>query len=101
MSGQRSRSTASGRKRRRARRGRCTRQLKCARQAWRPPPRIDLAAIRMRCRERVEVEDAYEKLASTGLPYGPSFQGLQALWHGSSEAIAELSLPEDVDGADR
>jgi acyl transferase domain-containing protein/surfactin synthase thioesterase subunit/acyl carrier protein len=64
-------------------------------------PRIDLAAVRMRCLERVEVEQAYEGLSSTGLPYGPSFQGLQALWNGTNEAVAEVSLPEGVDGAER
>src|SRR5262249_58849140 len=64
-------------------------------------PRIDLAAARMRCLERVEVEQAYEELSSTGLRYGPSFQGMQTLWHGTNEAVAELSLPEGVDGAER
>ena len=62
---------------------------------------IDLAAIRARCVDRVEVRDVYEKLSPAGLPYGPSFQGLQALWHGASEAIAEVVLPEGVDGAQR
>jgi len=55
----------------------------------------------MRCLERVEVEQAYEGLSSTGLPYGPSFQGLQALRYGTNEAVAEVSLPEGVDGAER
>src|SRR5262245_24221889 len=55
----------------------------------------------MRCLERVEVEQAYEELSSTGLRYGPSFQGMQTLWHGTNEAVAELSLPEGVDGAER
>jgi NADPH:quinone reductase-like Zn-dependent oxidoreductase/acyl carrier protein len=63
--------------------------------------RIDLAAVRGRCTERVEVAQAYEAFASAGLGYGPAFQGLQSLWRGANEAIAEVSLPDGVEGAER
>jgi acyl transferase domain-containing protein len=63
--------------------------------------RIDLAAVRARCGERVEAAQAYEAFASVGLDYGPAFQGLQTLWRGTSEALAEVSLPEGVEGAER
>jgi acyl transferase domain-containing protein len=64
-------------------------------------PRIDLAAVRARCAEAAEVAQAYEGFASIGLDYGPAFQGLQSLWRGRSEALAEVSLPESVEGAER
>ena len=63
--------------------------------------RIDLAAVRARCSERVEVSQAYEGFASIGLDYGPAFRGLQSLWRGTNEALAEVSLPEGIEGAER
>ncbi|WP_315730367.1 MULTISPECIES: polyketide synthase dehydratase domain-containing protein, partial [unclassified Bradyrhizobium] len=64
-------------------------------------PRIDLAAVRARCAEGTAAAKAYEGFASIGLEYGPAFQGLQSLSLGTKEAIAEVSLPEGVDGAER
>ncbi|WP_315833556.1 non-ribosomal peptide synthetase/type I polyketide synthase [Bradyrhizobium prioriisuperbiae] len=64
-------------------------------------PRLDLAAVRARCAERVEVAQAYETLASLGLDYGAAFRGLQSLWVGTDEALGEVVLPDGVEGAER
>ncbi|WP_315732751.1 MULTISPECIES: type I polyketide synthase [unclassified Bradyrhizobium] len=62
--------------------------------------RLDLAALRSRCSESVQIEQAYEEFASARLNYGAAFQGLRRLWRGVDEALAEVSLPESVDGAE-
>ncbi|HVR07471.1 MAG TPA: SDR family NAD(P)-dependent oxidoreductase, partial [Thermoanaerobaculia bacterium] len=65
------------------------------------PARLDVAAARGRCGERIDMAQAYEGFASAGLEYGAAFQGLQALWRGTDEAVGEVSLPEGVEGAER
>ncbi|HVR06985.1 MAG TPA: type I polyketide synthase, partial [Thermoanaerobaculia bacterium] len=64
-------------------------------------PRMDLAAVRSRCGEPVEVSQAYDEFAAAGLAYGAAFQGLQKLWRGPGEALAEVSLADGVEGAER
>jgi NAD(P)-dependent dehydrogenase (short-subunit alcohol dehydrogenase family)/pimeloyl-ACP methyl ester carboxylesterase/aryl carrier-like protein len=44
--------------------------------------------------EVVDVTGAYERLAQLGYEYGPAFQGLQRAWRRSTEAFAEVRLPE-------
>ncbi len=53
-------------------------------------PRCDLAALRQRCPERVEVAQIYAQLAATGLHYGPWFQGMQELWRGEGQVLARI-----------
>ncbi|WP_051385696.1 type I polyketide synthase [Actinokineospora inagensis] len=43
--------------------------------------------------ETVDVADFYDSLADRGYHYGPSFQGLQALWRDGDETFAEVRLP--------
>ncbi|HEX3757294.1 MAG TPA: SDR family NAD(P)-dependent oxidoreductase, partial [Kofleriaceae bacterium] len=59
---------------------------------------IDLAAVRSRCTAAIAVETIYERFAATGLAHGPAFRGLQALWGGRGEALAELALPDGIGG---
>ncbi len=44
--------------------------------------------------EPVDVEHLYERLADSGLEYGPAFQGLHAAWRRGEELFAEVSLSE-------
>ncbi|MFC6938045.1 beta-ketoacyl synthase N-terminal-like domain-containing protein [Actinomadura yumaensis] len=44
--------------------------------------------------EPVDVEGFYERAASGGYDYGPSFQGLRALWRAGDDLFAEVTLPE-------
>nr|ALP32043.1 CycC [Streptomyces sp. NCIB 11649] len=43
----------------------------------------------------LDVSDAYEVLAATGLDYGPFFQGLKAAWRSGEHLYAEVGLPAD------
>ncbi|WP_410667946.1 SDR family NAD(P)-dependent oxidoreductase [Amycolatopsis sp. cmx-4-68] len=44
--------------------------------------------------ERVDAAGFYASLAERGYQYGPSFQGLRALWRAGAEFFAEVALPE-------
>ncbi|MER5865506.1 thioester reductase domain-containing protein [Kitasatospora sp. NPDC002040] len=44
--------------------------------------------------EPVELDGAYRRLADQGLTYGPSLQGLTALWRRGDDLFAEVELPE-------
>ncbi|HEX4115380.1 MAG TPA: SDR family NAD(P)-dependent oxidoreductase, partial [Solirubrobacteraceae bacterium] len=44
--------------------------------------------------EPLTVEDLYERLAESGLEYGPAFQGLTGAWRRGDELFAEVSLVE-------
>ncbi len=56
------------------------------------PAALDLSAIRRRCPDRMDVAAAYARFASLGVNYGPTFQGVRALWSGPGEALAEVAL---------
>ncbi|GLW22649.1 SDR family NAD(P)-dependent oxidoreductase [Microbispora triticiradicis] len=43
----------------------------------------------------VALDDAYDRLASSGYTYGPAFRGLRAVWRRGEEVFAEVALPED------
>jgi acyl transferase domain-containing protein/acyl carrier protein len=52
--------------------------------------------------EPIASEDFYERVAETGLEYGPAFQGLEAAWRVGEEVYAEVSLaPEQEREAGR
>ncbi|MEV6612275.1 type I polyketide synthase, partial [Kutzneria sp. NPDC051319] len=46
--------------------------------------------------EPVEVDGFYDNLAAAGYDYGPSFQGLRAVWRRGEEIFAEIELPDAV-----
>ncbi|WP_199889915.1 type I polyketide synthase, partial [Streptomyces badius] len=47
----------------------------------------------------VDVRDAYEQLAERGYDYGPTFQGLRAVWRAGTDVYAEVTLPDDTDAS--
>ncbi|MEV7109139.1 SDR family NAD(P)-dependent oxidoreductase, partial [Streptomyces atroolivaceus] len=49
--------------------------------------------------EPVDVSDAYERLAERGYAYGPTFQGLRAVWRAGTDVYAEVTLPDDTDAS--
>ncbi len=72
---------------------------KLTRAAVSPLPAHDdgkTAAARARCTQAVDVPAFYAELARHGLRYGPSFQGVTALWRGEGEAVGEIALPESL-----
>ncbi|MEW2217691.1 polyketide synthase dehydratase domain-containing protein, partial [Streptomyces globisporus] len=47
--------------------------------------------------QRVEISDAYERLADVGYGYGPVFRGLHAVWSVGDDLFAEVRLPDEPD----
>ncbi|MET7906592.1 acyltransferase domain-containing protein, partial [Streptomyces sp. NPDC005355] len=44
--------------------------------------------------EPVQLDGFYARVAASGYTYGPSFQGLRAVWRHGAEVLAEVALPE-------
>jgi acyl transferase domain-containing protein/NADPH-dependent curcumin reductase CurA/acyl carrier protein len=73
----------------------CTAEVRRATIAVTAP--IDLASIRARCTEPIDIAQAYVAFEASGLDYGPSFQGMRACFRGPVEALAEVSLPAGME----
>ncbi|TCO60872.1 acyl transferase domain-containing protein [Actinocrispum wychmicini] len=43
--------------------------------------------------DSMDIDGLYERLAETGLDYGPAFQGLRAAWRHGDQTFAEVELP--------
>ncbi|MEU1156293.1 beta-ketoacyl synthase N-terminal-like domain-containing protein, partial [Streptomyces sp. NPDC005918] len=50
--------------------------------------------------EALEIGDLYERAAAAGYAYGPSFQGLRAVWRHGQNLLAEVELPEQAGAHD-
>ncbi|MCQ8195567.1 type I polyketide synthase, partial [Streptomyces rugosispiralis] len=48
----------------------------------------------------MDVEDFYEHATASGYAYGPSFQGVRAVWRDGADLLAEVALPEAAGDAD-
>uniref|UniRef100_UPI0004BFE9BF polyketide synthase dehydratase domain-containing protein n=1 Tax=Kitasatospora purpeofusca TaxID=67352 RepID=UPI0004BFE9BF len=48
--------------------------------------------------QRIDTTDSYQRLSTVGYGYGPTFQGLTALWQQGQDLYAEVVLPADTDG---
>ncbi|XVQ15910.1 type I polyketide synthase [Spirillospora sp. CA-255316] len=62
-----------------------------------PAPPADLTQWPPHGAEPVDLDGAYEGLADRGLGYGPSFQGLSAVWRRGDEVFAEVALPAEAE----
>ncbi|WP_329424274.1 type I polyketide synthase [Streptosporangium sp. NBC_01495] len=58
------------------------------------PPSFDLRSWPPAGAEPIDFDGVYERLADSGLVYGPVFTGLRAAWRSGDEVFAEVSLPE-------
>jgi len=47
---------------------------------------------RARCRQRLPVDELYDRLCEVGLEYGPSFRGIHELYLGRHEAVTKVQL---------
>jgi acyl transferase domain-containing protein len=65
-----------------------------------PASTLDLATLRSRCGEVLDVDELHEEARALGLEYGRAFRGLVSLRRGSGEAVAEVRLPEGIENAD-
>jgi acyl transferase domain-containing protein len=61
-----------------------------------PAPETDLTGWPPADVEPVDLESVTDRLAGTGLAYGPAFQGLSAVWRRGDEIFAEVVLPEEL-----
>ncbi|MEU1807265.1 SDR family NAD(P)-dependent oxidoreductase, partial [Streptomyces sp. NPDC019937] len=50
--------------------------------------------------EPVDVTGFYERAAAAGYAYGPSFQGVRAVWRDGTDVLAEVALPEPAGDRD-
>ncbi|HMD83202.1 MAG TPA: SDR family NAD(P)-dependent oxidoreductase [Terriglobia bacterium] len=58
--------------------------------------------IQARCREPVSSPELfYQRMAERGLHLGPGFQWIEKLWRRDGEALGEMRLPREGDGAER
>ncbi|NEB75051.1 acyltransferase domain-containing protein, partial [Streptomyces sp. SID14478] len=57
---------------------------------------VDFAAWPPPGAEQVEVGDFYADLVERGYGYGPSFQGVRAVWRRGEEVFAEVALPDEL-----
>ncbi|MFD8164838.1 type I polyketide synthase, partial [Streptomyces malaysiensis] len=48
----------------------------------------------------MDVEGFYERAVAAGYAYGPSFQGVRAVWRDGADLLAEVALPEAAGDAD-
>ncbi|NEQ82692.1 MAG: type I polyketide synthase [Moorea sp. SIO2I5] len=55
---------------------------------------IDLAKYQAECTQPREAQEHYQQFRQLGLNYGISFQGVQQLWLGANQALAQIKLPE-------
>ena len=60
--------------------------------------RVDLEALEARL-TRGDVVSLYRNKVSTRVVLGPAFRPLQDIWSGTGEAVAEVALPDCLDGA--
>jgi acyl transferase domain-containing protein len=59
-------------------------------------PAEDLAQIRERLTQAVDVESCYARFAGMGLHYGPAFRGMREIHKGDNEALGDVSLPDSL-----
>lgn len=58
--------------------------------------RESLEEIRSRCPREISVESYRQQFLDLGMYLGPSFKGLQRLWSGTDEVLAEVSLVPSI-----
>ncbi|MBD2607825.1 LLM class flavin-dependent oxidoreductase [Scytonema hofmannii FACHB-248] len=59
-------------------------------------PLESLETIRLRCQDQRNAREFYQLLQKNGLQLQETYQGIQNLWLGESEALAEVKLPHAV-----
>ncbi|GDY50742.1 hypothetical protein SVIO_013650 [Streptomyces violaceusniger] len=67
-------------------------------RATSPNPGVDLSIWPPTDAEAVDTAGFYERLADSGVAYGPIFRGVRAVWRRGDELFAEVVLPEEARG---
>ncbi|MEX1041603.1 MAG: aminotransferase class I/II-fold pyridoxal phosphate-dependent enzyme [Pirellulaceae bacterium] len=63
-----------------------------------PEEPVPVSEIFLRLQRQIDVPQFYRQAKSTGLEYGPGFQGIQQLGAGEDETLAEILLPAAISG---
>lgn len=53
----------------------------------------DLALLRQRAPEQIDVQTFYQQLETRGMHFGPRFRGVRQLWRGPRTVLGQLQLP--------
>jgi acyl transferase domain-containing protein/acyl carrier protein len=59
-------------------------------------PRVVVDELLNRCADEIPRDICYQQFRTLGLEYGPTFQGIERLWQGTGEALAQVRLPEGI-----
>jgi len=62
------------------------------------PTKINLETYLLECSKSIDVKLHYQQYSQVGIDYGSSFQGIEKLWSGSNQALAQIKLPEKLMG---
>lgn len=60
------------------------------------PGATSLTSLKSRCKDKVSVEEHYQRLEERGLSYGAAFRGMTSLSLGKNEAFARIEASESV-----
>ncbi|WP_165949933.1 SDR family NAD(P)-dependent oxidoreductase [Micromonospora sp. KC207] len=60
------------------------------------PTDIDLAVVRPPAAQPITMDGLYERLTDAGYRYGPTFQGLRAVWIDGDHVYADVELPAEA-----
>jgi polyketide synthase PksN len=60
---------------------------------------LDLAALQAQCSQSIlSASQCYEAFKSVGIDYGPGHRGVEAIYAGTGQVLAKLSLPSSLSG---
>lgn len=65
-------------------------------QSHRLAKQVELDIIQGRCLKEIDKEACYRQFCKLGLEYGETFRGIEKLWQGGNEALAQVRIPDDV-----
>ncbi|NEO04111.1 MULTISPECIES: type I polyketide synthase [unclassified Moorena] len=63
--------------------------------------KVDIEKYLADCNQAIEVKQHYQKCREIGLNYGSSFQGIKSLSAGPNQVLAQIKLPEELEGEAR
>ena len=58
--------------------------------------KINLDKYRSECNQSIDVKQHYQQFSQIGIDYGSSFQGIEKLWKGENQALAQIKLPLEL-----
>ncbi|MDY6949878.1 MAG: type I polyketide synthase [Thermodesulfobacteriota bacterium] len=56
--------------------------------------RADISGLKERYRQKLSVQEYYQGSQDTGIDYGPTFQGIEAIWKRDEQALGRIRLPD-------